>query len=308
MHFPRLLLVGVLLSGMAIRAESGWTSLWNGKDLDGWTTWMRQPEPGSSVPGLKRDADGKYTEPIGSGRDPLKVFTVDSDVDGRPAIRISGEVFGELRTKRTFKDYHLKLQFKWGEKKWPPRDKPDTRARQRSALPRARRARAQTDAPGRARLSCRSRSMTSAISTRSDRRSPSGRSRAPDTQPTLYDYDPAGEWTFFSQSQGASGRCIKQPDNEKPDRRVEHRRVDRVRRRRHSHRERQGGDAPSWPGANRRRPADARHLGPDHSPVGGGGSFLPRHPDPADHRDPGGVRSEVVDGRFIARRENRFRP
>jgi hypothetical protein len=32
----------------------------------------------------------------------------------------------------------------------------------------------------------------------------------------LYDYDPTGEWTFFSQSQGAPGRCIKQPDNEKP--------------------------------------------------------------------------------------------
>lgn len=36
------------------------------------------------------------------------------------------------------------------------------------------------------------------------------------TKPTLYDYDPMGEWTFFSQSQGAPGRCIKQPDNEKP--------------------------------------------------------------------------------------------
>jgi len=36
------------------------------------------------------------------------------------------------------------------------------------------------------------------------------------TSPLLYDYDPAGEWTYFSQAQGASGRCIKQPDNEKP--------------------------------------------------------------------------------------------
>ena len=35
-------------------------------------------------------------------------------------------------------------------------------------------------------------------------------------QPRLYDYDPTGEWTFFSQSQGSSGRCVKQPDNEKP--------------------------------------------------------------------------------------------
>ena len=72
-------------------AQSDWTSLWNGKNLDGWTTWMRQPEPTSEVAGLARGADGKYTEMIGSGRDPLKVFTVAADVDGAPAIRISGE-------------------------------------------------------------------------------------------------------------------------------------------------------------------------------------------------------------------------
>ena len=126
MHSPRWLLVAVLMGVTPFHAQSGWTPLWNGKDLDGWTTWMRQPEPGSEVPGLKRDADGKYTEPIGSGRDPLKVFTIARDVDGRPAIRISGEVFGELRTRATFKDYHLKLLFKWGEKKWPPRDNPAT--------------------------------------------------------------------------------------------------------------------------------------------------------------------------------------
>src|SRR5258706_10880601 len=87
MHVQRLLLVGVLLCMAPLRAQSGWTPLWNGKDLDGWTTWMRQPEPSSAVPGLKRDADGKYVEPIGSGRDPLNVFTVVRDVDGRPAIR-----------------------------------------------------------------------------------------------------------------------------------------------------------------------------------------------------------------------------
>src|SRR5262249_29146343 len=91
-----------------------------------WTRWMQRPEPTSDVPGLKRDADGKYTEAIGSARDPLKVFTIVGNVDGRSAIRISGEVFGELRSARVFKDYHLRLQFKWGEKKWPPRDKPET--------------------------------------------------------------------------------------------------------------------------------------------------------------------------------------
>src|SRR5260221_11193896 len=47
MIVQRLVLAGLLLSALAIRAETGWTSLWNGSDFDGWTTWMRQPEPSS---------------------------------------------------------------------------------------------------------------------------------------------------------------------------------------------------------------------------------------------------------------------
>jgi len=215
MRVRRLILVGILLGIVNSHAQSGWTPLWNGKDLDGWTTWMRQPEPSSEVPGLKRGADGRYAEPIGSGRDPLKVFTVVRDVDGRPAIRISGEVFGELRHKGSYKNYHLKLQFKWGEKKWPPRDGPQT-PRDSGLLYHVH------NEPGvDGRTWARSIELQiqehdvgdlyavgSAIAVRAKPRA--------GTQPVLYDYDPNGEWTFFSQSQGASGRCIKQPDNEKP--------------------------------------------------------------------------------------------
>ena len=213
MQSLRLLPIVLVLAGTTAPAQSDWTSLWNGKDLAGWTTWMQQPNPASDVPGLKRDADGKYTEPIGSGRDPLKVFTVVNDVDGRPAIRISGEVFGELRTTRSFKDYHLKFQFKWGSKKWPPRDRPET--------PRDSGLLYHVHAPPGAEGRTWARSIElqiqehdvgdlyavgSAIAVRAK----------PRAGANLYDYDPAGEWTFFSQSQGASGRCVKQPDNEKP--------------------------------------------------------------------------------------------
>jgi hypothetical protein len=217
MQFRRLLLiiVGVLLASTTSSVESSWTSLWNGRNLDGWTTWMRQPEPGSQVPGLKRDADGKYSEPIGSGRDPLKVFTVVNDVDGRPAIRISGEVFGELRTKGSYKDYHLKLQFKWGEKKWPPRARAET--------PRDSGLLYHVHAPPGVGGRTWARSIElqiqehdvgdlyaigSAIAVRARARG--------GTPPAMYEYDPTAEWTFFSQSQGAPGRCIKQPDNEHP--------------------------------------------------------------------------------------------
>jgi hypothetical protein len=62
--------------------------LFNGRDLSGWTTWLRD-----------------------SGRgDPRKVFTVN---DG--AIRISGDGYGYLATEREFDDFHLVVEFRWGQ-------------------------------------------------------------------------------------------------------------------------------------------------------------------------------------------------
>lgn len=86
--------------------EGGWVSLFNGKDLTGWETCLGVPT------GEK--------EPIGRNRDPKQVFTV-VQVDGEPAIRISGESLGGLATLKEFGDYHLELEFKWGEKCFAPR-------------------------------------------------------------------------------------------------------------------------------------------------------------------------------------------
>ncbi len=78
---------------------------------------MTNPDPAWDVPGLKRDASGKYLEPIGKNRDPLHVFTVEP-VDGRPAIHVSGQGFGVMTTNESFANFHVRLQVKWGEKKW----------------------------------------------------------------------------------------------------------------------------------------------------------------------------------------------
>jgi len=88
--------------------KDGWTPLFNGQDLRGWDTWLGKPQGGK--------------EPIGLNNDPKKVYTV-VESDGKPAIRISGEIFGALTSQKEYENYHLKLEFKWGEKKWPPREK-----------------------------------------------------------------------------------------------------------------------------------------------------------------------------------------
>ncbi len=67
----------------------------NGKDLTGFYTFTHK---------------NKY-------KDPQKVFTVQ---DGM--IRVSGEDYGGFVTGGNFRDYHLIVEYKWGEKTLPPRE------------------------------------------------------------------------------------------------------------------------------------------------------------------------------------------
>lgn len=101
-------------------AQDEWTPLFDGRTLDGWDTFLGKPHASTAVPGLARNPDGTYTEAVGVNRDPRGVFSV-VRVDDAPAIRISGEVYGALVTAREHEDYHLRLQFRWGQTRWPPR-------------------------------------------------------------------------------------------------------------------------------------------------------------------------------------------
>jgi hypothetical protein len=82
--------------------------LFNGKNLNNWDTWLGKPYKGNDI--------------IGLNTDPKHVFSV-VNFEGEPAIRISGEIYGALTTKEEYENYHIRLEFKWGKKKWPPREK-----------------------------------------------------------------------------------------------------------------------------------------------------------------------------------------
>ena len=53
--------------------------------------------------------------------DPLRVFSVVDQVDGAPAIRVSGEKWGGLTTRESYRDYHLIVEFRWGLLTWAQR-------------------------------------------------------------------------------------------------------------------------------------------------------------------------------------------
>lgn len=104
-------LVSCLLICLANLAHAEeWQSLFNGRDLTGWETWISyQPET--------NDYGKPSTQiPLGLNKDPKKVFTV---VDG--SLRVSGEDWGGVSTLAEFEKFHLRFEVKWGEKKWPPR-------------------------------------------------------------------------------------------------------------------------------------------------------------------------------------------
>ena len=75
----------------AVSPTDGPIKLFNGRNLEGFYTWIR---------------DSQYS-------DPKKIFTVQ---DGM--IHISGDGYGGLITNRNYRDYHLIIEFKWGEKTW----------------------------------------------------------------------------------------------------------------------------------------------------------------------------------------------
>lgn len=110
-------------------AESGWRPLWNGKDLAGWDTYLSKPHASVKLEHEQRDAKGNHTGPVGVNRDPKKVFTIVQH-EGKPVIRVSGEIYGTITTHASYSNYHLRLEMKWGEQKWAPR----TQAKRDSGL------------------------------------------------------------------------------------------------------------------------------------------------------------------------------
>jgi hypothetical protein len=71
--------------------------LMNGKDLSGWYPWLQSK---------------------GRNNDPEKVFAVEAD----GVLHVTGKELGYIMTNESFDNFHFKLEFRWGEKRWAPRE------------------------------------------------------------------------------------------------------------------------------------------------------------------------------------------
>lgn len=105
----------------ANKLSKKWTNLFEGDPYKNWDVFIGGPH--KSVTGLDNvdpNSNGMNATPLGLNNDPKKVFTFINE-KGENVLRISGEIYGALTSKKAYENYHLKLQFKWGEKIWEPR-------------------------------------------------------------------------------------------------------------------------------------------------------------------------------------------
>lgn len=114
MRIKLLIVLTFFLSHCAPRQteEKGWNKLFNDQDLSGWDTYL-----GPFYDTMKNQWSRDH---VGLNKDPLRVFDV-VKVDETSCLRISGEHFGGISTTEEFENYHLRLEFKWGEARWAPK-------------------------------------------------------------------------------------------------------------------------------------------------------------------------------------------
>jgi len=85
----------------AVNIDGNAVQLFNGKNLEGWYSFLNSK---------------------GRNNDPDKVFLIENSM-----LQISGKEFGYIATEKTYRNFKLIAEFKWGQKKFPPRDADTTK-------------------------------------------------------------------------------------------------------------------------------------------------------------------------------------
>jgi len=103
------------------QVQTNWVQLLGVDHAKHWDIFMGVPHGTvKNLEGVDPTSDGKMGTPLGLNNDPKKVFTFEKEGD-EVILHISGEIFGALTSKEEYSNYHLRLQYKWGEKVWEPR-------------------------------------------------------------------------------------------------------------------------------------------------------------------------------------------
>ena len=111
-------LATAMLSSACSSGED-WQSLLD-KDLSHWRVYQSYQHTNDFRGRAPVDAEGEKIAPIGYDKNLYDLFTV-SEEAGEPVLRVSGETYGCVISNQSYRNYHLRLQVKFGQKRWEPR-------------------------------------------------------------------------------------------------------------------------------------------------------------------------------------------
>ena len=109
----------VCLGALADAAEPTFQPLLD-PQLSQWEKWLGPVHRAYDLPGYVRGAKPKDDPVLGLNNDPFKVFTT-RQVDGETVLNITGQVFGALTTLKSYDNFHLRTEQRWGQMRWEPR-------------------------------------------------------------------------------------------------------------------------------------------------------------------------------------------
>ena len=114
-----LLLLGLALLLSSCSQDEGWQQLLD-KDLSHWRVYQSYQHTNDFRGRAPVDENGEKIAPIGYDKNLYDLFTV-SEEAGEPVLRVSGETYGCVISNQSYRNYHLRLQVKFGQKRWEPR-------------------------------------------------------------------------------------------------------------------------------------------------------------------------------------------
>ncbi|MEC3965851.1 DUF1080 domain-containing protein [Flagellimonas halotolerans] len=118
-YVAAIVAVALITLQFSVQESKEWVPLLD-EDLTQWETYLSYRHKADYDGNIPMDALGKPIPPIGYNRDSTHVFSVLKEPNG-PVLKVSGEIYGCLFTRKSYENYHLKLQVKWGDKKYEPR-------------------------------------------------------------------------------------------------------------------------------------------------------------------------------------------
>ena len=85
-------------------------------ELTNWDTYLSFKHKDTYDGTVPMDGSNQPIEPIGLNKPGYQVFTTIKEAD-ETLIKVSGEYYGCIATKKEYENYHFQLKYKWGEKK-----------------------------------------------------------------------------------------------------------------------------------------------------------------------------------------------